>query len=542
MVGIERPELLPDCDVSARHREPDDVILTCLARLADDSLADNLRTSSLHACEIRGGAALAAASFMAQAPGPWHDELQRILCMAGVNVDRPPYSYAEYTVGLCYVAGTKGLPAGLRHRAADDLVHRANDVGYAEARHLLPKNGWGWLADAVREGWAVWTANLLAEDETAPLMTRMRVGLALAEYEHPAGYVPSAVEQLVAHPGATSADRLALAMSVAQRAPKDATSLLCCLASDSIVQVGHRMQAIGRLDEIDPSMAEKMRATQTRLPAARVARDQHREAAERTQREAAAQRERETPKAVVDRLDSKVEEVLDDLRGRGSADWLADQLDNHIAETNWEGVAQDIADICGVVCDGDIEASLRLLEVLTQIRFGSETNSTPDTLNLDAQGDQDFPQLTQEELEGHARTEAKRSWEFWRKLVEEHGWDDEDDRFDELDRQMDEVNRNVGASICERAGNHLRALQQHLVWELWPALVNAAEERDYAAARGCLATARLLSDEAECAEALWQKATVEDYSFDPLTMSWPRDFWLVLEKWRGGTAAPSARL
>ncbi|MET8028061.1 hypothetical protein [Streptomyces avermitilis] len=533
MAGIERPELLPDCDVSARHREPDDVILDSLVRLADDSLADSWRISSLQACQIRGRAALAAASFMVQAPGPWHDELQRILSMSRVNVDRPSYSYAEYTVGLCFVAGTKGLPAGLRHRAADALVHRANDVGYAEARNLLPKNGWGWLADAVREGWAVWTANLFAEDETAPLMTRMRVGLALAEYEHPAGYVPGAVEQLVAHSGATSADRFALAMAVAQRAPHDGTSLLCCLAADPIVQVGHRMQAIERLDAIDPAMAEKMRAVQTRLPAARLARDRRREAAERTQREAAAQRERETPEAVVDRLGSKIEELLDDLRGRGSADWLADQLDNHIAETDWDSVEQDIADICGLIRDDGIEASLRLLEVLTQIRFGSEANLAPEISDLDAQGDQDFPRLTQEELEGQARAEAERSWDFWRKLVEEHGWDDDDDRSGELDHQMDEVNRNVGASICQTAGNHLRELQKHLVWELWPALVSAAEAREYAVARGHLATARLLSGEAEHAEALWKKATVENYSFDPLTMSWPRDFWLVLEQWRG---------
>ncbi|MFJ4921127.1 hypothetical protein [Streptomyces sp. NPDC088725] len=58
--------------------------------------------------------------------------------------------------------------------------------------------------------------------------------------------------------------------------------------------------------------------------------------------------------------------------------------------------------------------------------------------------------------------------------------------------------------------------------------MNAAEERDYSAARGHLATARLLSGEAERAVTLWKKATVKDYSFDPLTMPWPRDFWLVL--------------
>ncbi|MFJ4921126.1 hypothetical protein [Streptomyces sp. NPDC088725] len=340
-------------------------------------------------------------------------------------------------------------------------MHRAKDAGYAEARNLLPKNGWGWLADAVRDGWAVWTANLFAQDETAPLTTRKRVGLALAGYQHSPSYVPGAVEQLVAHQGAASADRLAMATAVAQRAPTDATSLLCCLASDSIVQFGHQMQAIGLLDEIDPVMAEKMRAFQTRLPAARVGRDQHREAAERKQREVAAQRELETPEAVVDRLDAKIEELLEDPRFRGSADWLADQLDDHIAETDWDDFAQDIADICNLVCDDGIDTSLRLLKVLTRIRFGGDTSSRPNTLDLDAPSDQDFPQLTQEELEGNARTEAERSWGLWRQLVDKHGWDD--DRFDELDRQLDEVNRNVGASICEKTGNHLRELQQHLV-------------------------------------------------------------------------------
>lgn len=536
MVGAERPEVLPDCDVPPQRRQPDDFVTTCLVRLADESLGDAWRTSALTACMVRGASALAAATFMVQAPGPWHEGLRRILRLSGVSIDRPAYSSADYTVGLCYVAGTKGLPAGLRHRAADALVHRANDVGYAEARHLLPKNGWSWLADAVREGWAVWTAHLFAQDETAALTTRMRVGLALAEHEHPAGYVPTALERLAAHPGAASKDRLALAVAVGQRAPKDATGLLSCVASDSIVQAGHRMQAIELLDEIDPVKAEEMRALQTRLPSARTSRDQQRDAAARAEQEAAARRERETPAAVKERLDSKVEELLDDLRGRGSADWLADDLDNHIAESDWNQVAQDIADICGLVRDEEVESSLRLLEVLTQIRYGDEASPTSSTSDLETRGDLDFPRLTREELEDYARAKAERSWTFWRELVEKHGWDD--DKLYELDRQAGEVDRNVADSLCQKAGDHLRALQQFLVWELWPVLVNAAERRDYGAARDHLATARLLGDEAEHAEVLWRSTTLENYSFDPRTMSWPRDFWLVLEQWRRG--APDA--
>ncbi|WP_173267477.1 hypothetical protein [Streptomyces pacificus] len=501
--------------------------------MADESLGDNWRTSALQACMVRGGAALAAASFIVQAPGPWHEDLQHILRLSGVGVDRPAYSSAEYTVGLCYVAGTKGLPAGLRHRAVDALVHRANDAGYAEARHLLPKNGWTWLADAVREGWALWTAQLFSQDESAPLTTRMRVGLALAEHEHPAGYVPTALERLAAHPGAASKDRLALAVAVGQRAPKDATGLLRCVASDSIVQAGHRMQAIELLDEIDPVKAEEMRALQTRLPSVRAARDQQRDAAARAKQREVARRDRETPAAVTGRLDSKVEELLNDLRCRGSADWLADHLDDHIAENDWNQVAQDIAEICGLVRDEEIESSIRLVEVLTQIRYGDEASSTSGSSDFETRGDLGFPRLTREELEEYARAEAERSWTLWRGLVEKHGWDD--DRLYELDRQADEVDRHVADSICQKAGDHLRALQQYLVWELWPALVDAAERRDYGAAHNHLATARLLGDEAEHAEALWRSPTLGNYSFDPRTMSWPRDFWLVMEQWRRGT-------
>ncbi|MFC4500203.1 MULTISPECIES: hypothetical protein [Streptomyces] len=530
MGDMERPELLPDCEVPVRRRQPDDLVETCLVRLADDSLGDNWRISSLQACMIRGGSALAAASFMVEAEGPWRDDLRRIAKVSKVGLERPAFTHAEYTVGLCYVAGTKGLPAGLRHRAADTLVQRANEVGYAEARSLLPRNGWGWLADAVREGWAVWTAHLFASDESAALATRLKVALALAEYDHPAGYVPESLERLVAHPQAPSADRLALAAAVARRAPKDGVALLRSLASDPLVQAGHRMQAIGLLEDIDSVKAEEMRALQTRLPSGRAARDQHREATEHAEREAAARRDRETPEAVAVRLESRIEEILDDLVGRASADWLADQLDDHIAEADGEGVAQDIADVCGVARAEDLASSLDLLEALTRIRYGDETCPTPDVSGLDIASDKSIPRLTRQELEEYARGEGERAWRFWQELVGEHGWDE--DRFEELDDKSIEVNQDLADAVRQKAGDHLRELQQHLVWELWPALTSAARERNYPAARGQVANARLLADEAEHAEALWRESTVRSYSFDPLTLSWPRDLWLILEEWR----------
>ncbi len=58
------------------------------------------------------------------------------------------------------------------------------------------------------------------------------------------------------------------------------------------------------------------------------------------------------------------------------------------------------------------------------------------------------------------------------------------------------------------------------------------EERDYVAARRHLATARLLVEEVERAETLWRHAAETSYSFDPLSMPWSREFWLVLEEWK----------
>ncbi|MFJ5801857.1 hypothetical protein [Streptomyces decoyicus] len=530
MGGMERPELLPDCEVPARRRRPDDFVKTCLTRLTDDSLADNWRISSLHACSVRGGSAMAAASFVVETGGPWHEDLRRIARASRVGVERPDFTYAEYTVGLCYVAATKDVPAGLRHRAADALVHRADEAGYAEARSLLPKNGWGWLAGAVREGWAVWTSHLFVADETAALTTRLKVGQALAEHDHPAGYVPDSLERLVAHPQAPSADRLALAATVARRAPADSVALLRSLASDPLAQAGHRMQAIGLLEGIDLGEAEKMRALQTRLPSGRTARSEHREAVKRAERETAALRDRETPEAVVARLESTIEEILDDLINRGSADWLGDQLDNHIAETDWEGVAQDIADICGVARAENLFSSLDLLEVLTRIRYGDDPNPNPHVSGLDAVGDEEIPRLVRDELDEYVQQEGERAWRRWQALIGKHGWNE--DRLEELDDKSIEVNQDLTDAVRQKTGDHLRKLQQHLVWELWPALTSAARERDYAGAREHAASARLLADEAERAEALWRETTVHSFSFDPLTLSWPRDVWLVLEEWQ----------
>ncbi|MFG2295596.1 hypothetical protein [Streptomyces sp. NPDC048603] len=527
---MERPELLPACDVPARLREPDDRVREWLVHFGDEARGDSRRIGGVRACALRGGPALAAAAFMIGTPGLWAEGIRRIARIAGVHVDRPPYTASESLVGICYVAGTKGLPSGLRHRAADALVTQAQEAGYAEARHLLPRNGWDWLADAVRSGWALWTATRFSEDETAPVATRMRVGLALAEHDWPGSFVPEALGVLVAHPRARSTDRLSLALAVSLRAPSEAQDLLCRLASDPLVQPGHRMQALGRLDEVNPARAQEMRALQTRLPSARAARDDHREATERAEREAAARRELEAPGAVLERLDSEIELILADLRERGSAEWLADGLDDHLAESDWHGVEEDVAVMCGVARDGGVESAIRALDLLTRIRHGDGTLLPEDSPGPGAPNGDDFPRLTQQDLDDSARRQAERSWVVWKGLVEQYGWDE--DRLEELGLQVANVNQIVREWLCQETADHLRRLREHLVWELWPDLASAAEERDYAAALAHLASARRLADEAEQAETLWKEATAMAYAFDPLTLSWPREFWLVFEEWR----------
>jgi hypothetical protein len=458
--------------------------------------------------------------------------MRRIAGASGFDFDRPTFARGDHILGLCYVAGANGLLPDLRYRAVDALVDCFRDgTGYAEARHLLPRKGWEWLADAVRGGWAVWTAHAFTADETAPLKTRTRVGLALAEHEAPAGYLPDGLVKLVSHPKVASGDRFAIAAAVTRRDPSAGVELLCSVASDPVVQTRHRMQAIRLLEEFEPVKAEEMRAHQTRLPSRCGALDSRREAVDLATREEAARHERESPEAVVGRLDAEIEELLGELR---IDDDLGGRLDDHIAEANRDEVAQDVADIVDGVGGEGIDSSLRILEVLTRIKHGDEGRTTSDAPVSGGLGSDVVPRLTPEGLEAYAREQAEWSWSTWRQVIEKHAWDD--DRIREVERQVHETARHVSGMVVQKTGGHLRTLEKCLTQEIWPAFTDAVEERDYAAARRHLATARLLAEEAERAETLWWHATETSYSFDPLSMSWPREFWLALEEWKHGGA------
>lgn len=115
-------------------------------------------------------------------------------------------------------------------------------------------------------------------------------------------------------------------------------------------------------------------------------------------------------------------------------------------------------------------------------------------------------------------------------MVEKHGW--ANDRLREVDDQAEQAAREVAESVEEKTGDHLREVCNHLVFESWPALVDAAEEGDHAAAKSLLATTRALAHELVSADKLWRASIAEEVTFDPLTLSWPHDFWVTLDEWR----------
>lgn len=406
----------------------------------------------------------------------------------------------------------------------------ALDVGCAEARHLLPRSDWQWLADAVRDGWARPTALSFMDDTTAPIALRLRVARAFAEHEEQsAGHVPDCLTRLVNNQDAASADRLAVAMAVAQRAPEAGVELLSLLAADPLVPRKHRMQAIELLDTAGSGKALELRALQTRLPSSR-SREQYRPAAEQATQQAGEQGHQRSAKAVTRRLGTEIEAIVEDLRERGSTEDLADELDDHIAEHDWAGVSSDVADICDLVLDKQVELSLQILKVLHRIRGGGAASSTSLDADLNQPVKEDFPRLTREDLVAYARREVELSWCRWRTVVEKRDWDN--DRLREVDDQAEQAARDVAESVEEKTGDHLCAVCHHLVFDSWPALVDAAEEGDHAAVKSLLATTRALARELVSADRLWRASIAEEVAFDPLTLSWPHDFWVTLDEWR----------
>jgi hypothetical protein len=455
----------------------------------------------------------------------------RIAMAAGFPIDRPRHTLSDAVAGLCYVAGLTDLPHEFRHRAAAALAERSTE-GYAEARSLLPKNGWGWLAEAVRAGWAVWPAQLFVEDESAPLSTRLKVGQALADHDFPGSFLPPALETLARHPRLDGADRVALAVAIASRAPIKSLELLCLLASDPLVQLTQRMRIIDLLEKIDPGRALEMRAEQTRIPSARMARDQHRAKTEQAARTAEEAHQRAQPEAVVERLDLEIDRIVEDLTNRSSPDWLGCGLDDHIAECDGHGIEEDIAEICGVVRDESTDAALYLLGVLTSVRHGDSEMPPLGGRHLPEPDRDRVPRLTSEAVDECARLAAEQSWKDWAESLGEFGWDQEDDHQAELDEQREEANTQATKAAQAKSGDHLRELQRLLTWDLWPELVSALTNRDCETAYRHLATARLLGDEAEQAMAVWHHSMALAPRFDPLTLSWPHEIWRALDSCR----------
>ncbi|MFF4777903.1 hypothetical protein ACFY05_34270 [Microtetraspora fusca] len=243
--------LLPGCTVPAKGRVPDGLVAECLTKLVDETLDDWIRAIQIEAAVIRSGAAESAVAWLITTPSSYLEGLTRVAASCRARPNAARLSRSDHVVGTCYVLGTKGIPDELRRRAAVRLISLCHEAGYAEARRLLPRNGWSWLIDALRDGF--WAGNLALEfigDAAAPLKTRIAVAVEYVE-SAPTMVFPIAVDELIRSAKAPSSERLRLATALAIRIPSEGLGFLQELASDQTLQPLHRVQAAEQLFRVD---------------------------------------------------------------------------------------------------------------------------------------------------------------------------------------------------------------------------------------------------------------------------------------------------
>jgi hypothetical protein len=173
---------LPGCVLPPESRVPTDSIRRSLLAVADPALEEHRRTAGIYAC-LTGRASGHAAE--------WILEMLQEIHPGGQVVPRkfqPMFQIAGLTrtdaiVAMCYIISTKGIPMQIRYRAATQLVHYCQDVGYTEARRLLPNVPWTWLPDELhkKSTWAQLLAIYYIKDAAAPMKTCRNVAAALTE-------------------------------------------------------------------------------------------------------------------------------------------------------------------------------------------------------------------------------------------------------------------------------------------------------------------------------------------------------------------------
>ncbi|GLY80585.1 hypothetical protein [Actinoallomurus iriomotensis] len=262
---LEADDLLPGCAVPAMRRVPDRALADTYAQLFDSKRSDVVRAAAFDAFAVRSGATALAGSWLLETPSSHQDDLRKIasLSIGNARYDTSPTTRSDHILAMCYVTAAKAVPAELSRRAAAELVSLCLDAGYQEARRLLPKGDWSWLAVAVREEtWAFHLALEFLSDLTTPLSTRMKVAIEFVTHA-PSPVVPPSVDELVRSPKASSTDRLSLATAWAKRDPKAGQLHLDALARDHTLQQLHRVQAAEHLLRLNPDAGSSALAALT---------------------------------------------------------------------------------------------------------------------------------------------------------------------------------------------------------------------------------------------------------------------------------------
>ena len=256
-------QYLPDCDTPQSQRQPDHIAAEWFLKIADEAIGHAWRENCLIACVTRGGPELWAAELLVEfGTVEGDEELQRIANAYGIPAVRPTGTRSELITATCYLIGLSGLPITYRRRAAAKLSGWCHEAGYREARRLLPKNGWSWIAQARsrRESWVSNISWWLLHDTAASPKDRLAVALAMTDPQEERRFVLEVFTQLIADPKAPSKMRLQLAERCVDIDPAAAAGLLQSLAADDTARRTDRKAAIDVLLPIDPQAAVSAQA------------------------------------------------------------------------------------------------------------------------------------------------------------------------------------------------------------------------------------------------------------------------------------------
>lgn len=236
---------------------------------------------------------------------------------------------------------------------------------------------------------------------------------------------------------------------------------------------------------------------------------------------------------IVERLDTEIAARMDEIETIGGAVLdLHSDLDNQIAEYDYQAVEQSVASVRGLV---DVEEVLPAIDAVLLLTALRDDESVPDlTLPLSAfeNGDSgEHPRLTQEDLDRDFKADLGRADRRWEESWGDHVWTDSDERDSHRAEHRGEAEREAVKDRARRAAAHVEELVDHIGDTLWPDLVEAVEAGDRKRAVLALAEACAAARETEPAYKLYEVNLSVQYESSPESLGAMGEYLSGFETW-----------